>query len=24
MKLGLTLGYQTGWSTPADHLAFAQ
>jgi len=24
MKLGLSLGYQTAWSTPADHLAFAQ
>ena len=24
MKLGLTLGYQTAWSKPADHLAFAQ
>jgi F420-dependent oxidoreductase-like protein len=24
MKLGLTLGYQTAGSTPADHLAFAQ
>jgi F420-dependent oxidoreductase-like protein len=24
MKLGLSLGYQTAWTTPADHLAFAQ
>jgi F420-dependent oxidoreductase-like protein len=24
MKLGLNLGYQTPWSTPADHLALAQ
>lgn len=24
MRLGLSLGYQTAWSTPADHLAFAQ
>jgi len=24
MRLGLTLGYQTAWSTPADHLALAQ
>src|SRR5262245_9866676 len=24
MELGLSLGYQTAWSTPADHLAFAQ
>jgi F420-dependent oxidoreductase-like protein len=24
MKLGLSLGYQTAWSTPADHLALAQ
>jgi F420-dependent oxidoreductase-like protein len=24
MKLGLSLGYQTAWSTPADHLAMAQ
>jgi F420-dependent oxidoreductase-like protein len=24
MKLGLTLGYQTAWTKPADHLAFAQ
>jgi F420-dependent oxidoreductase-like protein len=24
MKLGLSLGYQTPWSTPADHLALAQ
>ncbi|MFI5845372.1 LLM class F420-dependent oxidoreductase [Catenuloplanes sp. NPDC051500] len=24
MKLGLSLGYQTAWSTPADHLAIAQ
>jgi F420-dependent oxidoreductase-like protein len=24
MKLGLALGYQTAWSTPADHLALAQ
>jgi F420-dependent oxidoreductase-like protein len=23
MRLGLTLGYQTPWSTPADHLALA-
>ena len=24
MKLGLSLGYQTAWTTPADQLAFAQ
>ena len=24
MRLGLNLGYQTAWSTPADHLAMAQ
>ncbi len=24
MRLGLSLGYQTSWSTPADHLALAQ
>src|SRR5262249_43354278 len=24
MQLGLSLGYQTAWSTPADHLAIAQ
>jgi F420-dependent oxidoreductase-like protein len=24
MELGLSLGYQTPWSTPADHLALAQ
>jgi F420-dependent oxidoreductase-like protein len=24
MRLGLSLGYQTAWTTPADHLAFAQ
>src|SRR5919112_4815633 len=24
MKLGLSLGYQTAWSTPADHLALAR
>jgi F420-dependent oxidoreductase-like protein len=24
MDLGLSLGYQTAWSTPADHLALAQ
>jgi F420-dependent oxidoreductase-like protein len=24
MRLGLVLGYQTPWTTPADHLAFAQ
>ena len=24
MRLGLNLGYQTRWSTPADHLALAQ
>ena len=24
MRLGLGLGYQTAWSTPADHLAMAQ
>ena len=24
MRLGLSLGYQTAWSTPGDHLAFAQ
>ncbi len=24
MRLGLMLGYQTAWTTPADHLAFAQ
>jgi F420-dependent oxidoreductase-like protein len=24
MKLGLSLGYQTPWTTPADHLALAQ
>ncbi|MDQ7906148.1 LLM class F420-dependent oxidoreductase [Phytohabitans sp. ZYX-F-186] len=24
MRLGLTLGYQTAWTTPADHLAMAQ
>jgi F420-dependent oxidoreductase-like protein len=24
MRLGLTLGYQTAWTTPADHLALAQ
>jgi F420-dependent oxidoreductase-like protein len=24
VKLGLSLGYQTAWSTPADHLALAQ
>ncbi len=24
VKLGLSLGYQTAWSTPADHLAIAQ
>jgi F420-dependent oxidoreductase-like protein len=24
MELGLSLGYQTAWSTPADHLALAQ
>jgi F420-dependent oxidoreductase-like protein len=24
MRLGLSLGYQTGWTTPADHLALAQ
>ncbi|WP_199513020.1 LLM class F420-dependent oxidoreductase [Nucisporomicrobium flavum] len=24
MRLGLSLGYQTSWSTPADHLAMAQ
>src|SRR5689334_3885998 len=24
MRLGLSLGYQTPWGTPADHLAFAQ
>jgi F420-dependent oxidoreductase-like protein len=24
VRLGLSLGYQTAWSTPADHLAFAQ
>ncbi|GAB1641159.1 LLM class F420-dependent oxidoreductase [Krasilnikovia sp. MM14-A1259] len=24
MRLGLSLGYQTSWTTPADHLALAQ
>jgi F420-dependent oxidoreductase-like protein len=24
VRLGLSLGYQTAWTTPADHLAFAQ
>lgn len=24
MRLGLSLGYQTAWTTPADHLAFAR
>ena len=24
MRLGLSLGYQTSWTTPADHLAMAQ
>lgn len=24
MRLGLSLGYQSAWTTPADHLAFAQ
>ena len=24
MRLGLSLGYQTPWTTPADHLAFAR
>jgi F420-dependent oxidoreductase-like protein len=24
VRLGLTLGYQTAWTTPADHLAMAQ
>lgn len=24
MRLGLTLGYQTAWTTPADHLVMAQ
>jgi F420-dependent oxidoreductase-like protein len=24
VRLGLTLGYQTAWTTPADHLAYAQ
>jgi alkanesulfonate monooxygenase SsuD/methylene tetrahydromethanopterin reductase-like flavin-dependent oxidoreductase (luciferase family) len=24
VRLGLSLGYQTAWSTPADHLALAQ
>src|SRR5215510_4835999 len=24
MRLGLNLGYQTPWTTPADHLAMAQ
>ncbi len=24
MRLGLSLGYQTAWSTPADHLALTQ
>jgi alkanesulfonate monooxygenase SsuD/methylene tetrahydromethanopterin reductase-like flavin-dependent oxidoreductase (luciferase family) len=24
VRLGLSLGYQTAWSTPADHLAMAQ
>ena len=24
MRLALSLGYQTAWSTPADHLALAQ
>ena len=24
MRLGLSLGYQTAWTTPADHLAFTQ
>jgi F420-dependent oxidoreductase-like protein len=24
MRIGLSLGYQTAWSTPADHLAMAQ
>ena len=24
MKLGVTLGYQTPWTTPAHHLAFAR
>jgi F420-dependent oxidoreductase-like protein len=24
MRLGLSLGYQTAWTTPADHLAMAQ
>jgi F420-dependent oxidoreductase-like protein len=24
VRLGLTLGYQTAWTRPADHLAFAQ
>jgi len=24
MRLGLSLGYQTAWTTPADHLALAQ
>jgi F420-dependent oxidoreductase-like protein len=24
MRLGLSLGYQTAWSTPADHLSLAQ
>jgi F420-dependent oxidoreductase-like protein len=24
VRLGLTLGYQTAWTTPADHLALAQ
>src|SRR5581483_9382147 len=24
MRLGLMLGYQTAWTTPADHLALAQ
>ena len=23
MRLGLSLGYQTAWTTPADHLALA-
>ncbi|HEX8929133.1 MAG TPA: LLM class flavin-dependent oxidoreductase, partial [Actinomycetota bacterium] len=24
MRLGLNLGYQSAWTTPADHLAMAQ
>ena len=24
MRLGLSLGYQAAWTTPADHLAMAQ